>query len=92
MMNNVNNLLTILPTELPMENSIDNSVGINDTSSYFFGFVLIIFSHCNSLGIYRKNIFIGIFVCIYQFSGSGTSHGFGLDCVKEPIQPKSLSY
>jgi len=52
------------------------------TRHSFFCFVLIIFSHYNSLGIYRGNIYVGkisfIFwkyslgssVCIYRFSGN----------------------
>jgi hypothetical protein len=63
-------------------NFVGNSISVNDISSYFFGFVLIFFSHCNSLGIYQENIYVGkihfnlltkysvsISVCIYQFSG-----------------------
>jgi len=62
--------------------SVGKSVGKNDMSSFFllcFNF----FSHGNSLGIYRGNIFVGkiprkftdenissVSVCIYQFSGS----------------------
>jgi len=50
---------------LPMDftngiNSVGNSIGKNDTSSFFFCFFfLIFFSHCNSLGIYRGNISVG---------------------------------
>ena len=39
-------------------NSVGNSVGKNDTSSFFF-LCFNFFSHGNSLGIYRGNISIG---------------------------------
>jgi hypothetical protein len=50
--------------------SVGKFVGKNDTSSFFFLLCFNFFSHGNSLGIY---------VCIYQFSGSDSRAGFCLN-------------
>ena len=65
---------------------------------HFFCFVLIIFSHCNSVGKYRENISVGkirrqftkeyslgISVYIYRFSGSVSD-------VLDPNFPTSFRY
>ena len=39
--------------------SVGNSVGKNDTSSFFFLLCFKFFSHGNSVDIYRGNIFVG---------------------------------
>jgi hypothetical protein len=60
MMNSVHNLPMNLPTDFTDGiNSVGNSVGKNDTSSFLFLLCFNFFSHGNSLGIYRGNIFVG---------------------------------
>jgi hypothetical protein len=47
-----------LPTEFSVGNSIGNSVSKNDMPSFFL-LCFILFSHGNSVGIYRGNISVG---------------------------------
>jgi hypothetical protein len=63
MMNSVHNLPTNVPTESPMEqiSSVIPSVIplVKMTRHHFFLLCFNFFSHGNSLGIYRGNIFVG---------------------------------
>jgi hypothetical protein len=59
MMNNVHSLPTDLLTDLPTELPMEFIPSVKITRHHFFCFVLIFFSHGNSLGIYRGNIYVG---------------------------------
>jgi hypothetical protein len=59
MMNNVHSLPTDLLTDLSTELPMEFIPSVKMTRHYFFCFVLIFFSHGNSLGIYRGNISVG---------------------------------
>jgi hypothetical protein len=58
-MNSVDSLQMILLTELPMEFILSVISLVKMECHHFFFFVLIFFSHCNSLGKYRENISVG---------------------------------
>ena len=42
-------------------NSIGKAVDKNYTSSYFCGFFIPFFFHCNSFDIYRHDVFVGVY-------------------------------